>query len=65
MPKSLLPLLSLMLILPLTRTTQAAGLQPFMLDYKASYGNMEAVAMRSLGKGTETGAWEMKSKVEV
>ncbi len=59
------PLL-LLLALSLTQSNVlAAELQPFLLTYKASYGNMEATAMRSLSQPVGSGNWEMKSKVEV
>lgn len=43
----------------------AADLQPFTLNYKASYGSFDAAAVRSLSRAANANSWEMKSKVEV
>lgn len=42
----------------------AAELQPFTLDYKASYGSFDATASRSLTRQPQ-GSWEMKSAIAV
>ncbi len=60
-------LFKLLLISSVAQTTLvlAADLQPFTLNYKASYGSFDAAAVRSLGRASDSTNWEMKSKVEV
>ena len=53
------------LLLFVTAPCLAAELQPFALDYQASYGSMNATASRSLSGPDANGQWELQSQVEV
>ncbi len=64
MPKHLLMLL-LTVALAQPPLALAADLQPFTLNYKASYGSFDAAAVRSLSPQPASNSWEMRSKVEV